>query len=92
MPSDFLRQTETELADLAGLPGAIRDRVKAGVAELGRLRDAIDAEIARLTGGARATLASLQALGTIEPEAGETAAANGDPTPPAGDVASPPTL
>lgn len=66
--TDFLREAETDLAELAGLPGAIRDKVKAGVTELKRLRNAIDAEIAHLTGGAKATLESLQALAPTEAE------------------------
>ncbi len=85
--TDILREAETDLADLAGLPGAIRDTVKAGVAELKRLRDAIDAEIARLTGGAKATLDALQALAPTPPAAGPT-----PPTPPAEDGGAAPTV
>ena len=95
MSTDLLHEAEPDLADLAGLPGAIRDKVKAGVAELRRLRDAVDVEIARLTGGAQATLASLQALATTEPEAVGTSASklpSGDPLTPPADVASPPAL
>ena len=70
-PSDILREAETDLAALANLPGEIRAKVKAGVAELTRIRDAIDATLAALTGGARATLASLEAVArTPEAEAG----------------------
>lgn len=67
MTTDILREAETDLAELARLPGAIRDKVKAGVAELKKLHDAIDAELARLVGGAAATLDSLQALKPAEP-------------------------
>ena len=67
-PTDILREAETDLAALANLPGEIRAKVKAGVAELTRIRDAIDATLADLTGHARATLASLDVL-TRTPEA-----------------------
>lgn len=63
-PTELLREAETDLAALANLPGEIRAKVKAGVAELTRIRDAIDATIAGLTGSAGATLTSLQALAT----------------------------
>ena len=70
-PSDILREAETDLAALANLPGEIRAKVKAGVAELTRIRDAIDATLAALTGSARATLSSLEAMArTPEAEAG----------------------
>lgn len=64
--SDMLHEAEADLAALAGLPGEIRARVKAGLAELQRLRDAIDAAIAGLTARASATLASLQAMAAAE--------------------------
>ena len=68
-PTDILREAETDLAALANLPGEIRAKVKAGVAELTRIRDAIDATLADLTGHARATLASLDALARVPEEA-----------------------
>lgn len=87
MTTDILREAEADLAELAGLPGAIRDKVKAGVAELKRLRDAVDTEITRLTGGAKATLESLQALAPAPtgPEGGSTDPLAVDPPPPAED-------
>lgn len=76
---DILREAETDLAELAGLPGAIRDKVKAGVAELTSLRDAIDAEIARHIGNAKATLESLRVRAPL-------------PAKPDGDVPPPPPI
>lgn len=73
---DVLREAEADLAALAGLPGEIRAKVKAGLAELGRLRDEIDAAIAAMTGRATATLASLHAMASVE------ALAPGDAPPP----------
>lgn len=67
-PTDILREAESDLAALTNLPGEIRAKVKAGVAELTRIRDAVDALIASLTGGARTTLASLETL-AAEPAA-----------------------
>ena len=61
-PTDILKEAEADLASLAGLPGEIRAKVKAGVAELTRIRDAIDATIASLTGSAQVALASLEAM------------------------------
>lgn len=84
--TDFLREAETDLAALAGLPGAIRDKVKAGVAELRRLRDAIDAEIARLTGDAEVTLASLKALAPAVGSDAAAPAAGSPPLPPAAEA------
>lgn len=96
-PTDILREAETDLAALANLPGEIRAKVKAGVAELTRIRDAIDATLADLTGHARATLASLDAVarrpeaeatgaaetvpGAATPAGAEPAAAEPDPAP-----------
>ena len=96
-PTDILREAETDLAALANLPGEIRAKVKAGVAELTRIRDAIDATLADLTGRARATLASLDVLtrtpeaaaaspaetvpGAATPAVAEPAAAETDPAP-----------
>ena len=96
-PTDILREAETDLAALANLPGEIRAKVKAGVAELTRIRDAIDTTLADLTGHARATLASLDALartpeadaaspseavpGAATPVVAEPAAAEPDPAP-----------
>ena len=81
-PTELLREAETDLAALAGLPGEIRAKVKAGVAELSRIRDAIDATIAGLTGSAGATLTSLQAL------AADSQAGEGDRAVPTGTGAS----
>jgi Tfp pilus assembly protein PilN len=81
-PTELLREAETDLAALAGLPGEIRAKVRAGVAELTRIRDAIDATIASLTGSAGATLASLQAL------AADAQSAEADKPAPAGTGAS----
>lgn len=78
-PTDILREAEADLAALANLPGEIRARVKAGLAELTRLRDAIDAEVAALTGHARDTLASLQAMASVE---GRAAGRGNDPAAP----------
>ena len=92
-PTELLREAETDLAALAGLPGEIRAKVKAGVAELSRIRDAIDATIASLTGSAGATLTSLQAL-AADSQAGEgdravpTGTAEGDRPVPTGTGAS----
>lgn len=61
-PTDILKEAEADLASLAGLPAEIRAKVKAGVAELTRIRDAVDATIAALTGNAQAALASLEAM------------------------------
>jgi hypothetical protein len=61
-PTDILKEAEADLASLAGLPAEIRAKVKAGVAELTRIRDAIDATIASLTGSAQVALASLEAM------------------------------
>ncbi len=61
-PTDILKEAEADLASLAGLPAEIRAKVKAGVAELTRIRDAVDATIASLTGSAQAALASLEAM------------------------------
>ncbi len=63
-PNELLKEAETDLAALAGLPREIRAKVKAGIADLTRIRDAIEATIASLTGSAQATLASLQDLAT----------------------------
>ena len=61
-PTDILKEVEADLASLAGLPAEIRAKVKAGAAELTRIRDAMDATIAALTGSAQAALASLEAM------------------------------
>ena len=63
-PTELLKDAEADLASLAGLPGEIRAKVKAGIAELTRIRDAVETTIATLTGGAQATLTSLQSLAT----------------------------
>lgn len=80
-PTDILREAETDLAALANLPGEIRAKVKAGVAELTRIRDAIDATLADLTGRARATLASLDALARVPEEAAAAVPAAAEPDP-----------
>ncbi len=96
-PTDILKEAEADLASLAGLPGEIRAKVKAGVAELTRIRDAVDATIAALTGSAQSALASLEARAASaagqapaqvdaaqpEPAATLAGAAQPDPTPPA---------
>lgn len=69
MSIDFLREAEADLAALAGLPGEIRAKVKAGLAELQHLRDEIDAAIAAMTGRATATLSSLRAMASAEASA-----------------------
>ncbi len=61
-PTDILKEVEADLASLAGLPAEIRAKVKAGAAELTRIRDAIDATIATLTGSAQSALTSLEAM------------------------------
>ena len=60
--TDTLSEIESDLATLASLPGEIRAKVKAGVADLTRLRDSIDTAIAGVTSHARSTLQSIEGL------------------------------
>ncbi len=75
--TDRLREVEADLAALASMPGEIRAKIKAGLAELTRLRDAIDVSIGGVTGRARATLDAIEALATADQKLAAAAQPNG---------------
>ena len=72
-PTDMLKAAEADLVALVALPGDIRAKVKAGVAELTQIRDQIDALITAEKTRAADALAKLKAV-AAEAEAAVPAA------------------